>query len=72
MPHPLVQLVYTHGDKSLVLQPLKGQIDPNASTFTVGKVKVEIRLAKAAPGRWGTLVGDSPDGESYQRFKGRR
>lgn len=66
MPHPLAQLVYTHGDKSLVLQPLKGQIDPSASTFTVGKVKVEIRLAKAALGRWGALVGDSPDGESYR------
>ncbi|KAG6911979.1 hypothetical protein DXG01_000227 [Tephrocybe rancida] len=52
---------YTHGDKSLVLEPLKGQIDPSTSTFTVGKVKVEIRLAKAAPGRWGGLTGDAPD-----------
>ncbi|TFK41183.1 SGS-domain-containing protein [Crucibulum laeve] len=52
---------YTHGEKSLVLEPLKGQIDPNTSEFTVGKVKVEVRLAKMAPGRWGTLVGDSPD-----------
>jgi suppressor of G2 allele of SKP1 len=50
-----------HGDKQLVLQPLKGQINPDASEFTVGKVKVEIRLEKMAPGRWKELVGDSPD-----------
>ncbi|KAG5352277.1 SGT1 B like protein [Termitomyces sp. T112] len=52
---------YTHGDKSLVLEPLKGQINPSNSTYTVGKVKVEIRLAKVIPGRWGGLIGDSPD-----------
>ncbi|KAI0778235.1 SGS-domain-containing protein [Trametes elegans] len=52
---------YTHGDKSLVLEPLKGQIDPARSDYTVGKVKVEVRLAKEAQGRWGALVGDSPD-----------
>ncbi|KAG5639226.1 hypothetical protein H0H81_005300 [Sphagnurus paluster] len=50
-----------HGDKSLVLEPLKGQINPEASTFTVGKVKVEVRLAKTNAVRWGGLVGDSPD-----------
>lgn len=44
-----------------MLEPLKGQIDPDASDFTVGKVKVEIRLAKKAAARWGGLVGDSPD-----------
>ncbi|KAH7925181.1 SGS-domain-containing protein [Leucogyrophana mollusca] len=54
-------LSYQHGDKSLQLQPLKGQIDPDKSDFTVGKVKVEIRLVKAAQGRWGGLVGDAPD-----------
>ena len=43
------------------MEPLKGQINPEASEFTVGKVKIEIRLAKMAPGRWATLVGDSPD-----------
>ncbi|KAI0815002.1 SGS-domain-containing protein [Irpex lacteus] len=54
-------LVYKHGEKELSLQPLKGQVDPEKSDFTVGKVKVEIRLVKVAQGRWGGLVGDSPD-----------
>ncbi|KAG6825314.1 hypothetical protein H0H92_004086 [Tricholoma furcatifolium] len=52
---------YTNGEKELQLEPLKGQINPTTSTYTVGKVKVEIRFAKAVPGRWGGLVGDSPD-----------
>ncbi|KAJ7103553.1 SGS domain-containing protein [Mycena belliarum] len=55
------KLSYTNGDKSLVLEPLKGQIIPDACEFTVGKVKVEVRLAKAGGGRWGGLIGDSPD-----------
>ncbi|KAF9056607.1 SGS domain-containing protein [Panaeolus papilionaceus] len=55
------KFTYTHGDKSLVLEPLKGQINPDASDFTVGKVKVEVRFVKRAMGRWGSLVGDSPD-----------
>ncbi|OCH96127.1 SGS-domain-containing protein [Obba rivulosa] len=54
-------LIYQNGDKKLELTPLKGQIDPEKSDYTVGKVKVEIRLAKMAQGRWGSLVGDSPD-----------
>jgi len=52
---------YSRGDISLVLEPLKGQIDPEQSGFTVGKVKVEIRLVKLVKFRWGALVGDSPD-----------
>ncbi|KAF5384854.1 hypothetical protein D9615_001505 [Tricholomella constricta] len=59
------KLSYTHGEKSLVLEPLKGQIDPSASQFTIGKVKVEVRLAKMNAGRWGELVGDSPDREPF-------
>ncbi|KAJ7786282.1 SGS-domain-containing protein [Mycena metata] len=55
------KLTYTNGDKSLVLEPLKGQITTDACEFTVGKVKVEIRLVKTVPGRWGGLIGDSPD-----------
>ncbi|KAJ6621727.1 SGS domain-containing protein [Mycena sp. CBHHK59/15] len=55
------KLSYTHGEKSLVLEPLKGQINPEASEFSVGKVKIEIRLAKSAVGRWGGLIGDAPD-----------
>ena len=57
------QFTYTNGDKSLVLEPLKGQIVPDSCDYSVGKVKVEIRLVKAAQGRWGTLVGDAPDRE---------
>jgi hypothetical protein len=63
--HPIdesiTQLSYKHGDKELFLEPLKGQVDPEKSDFTVGKVKVEIRLVKAAEGRWGGLVGNTPD-----------
>ncbi|KAF8905561.1 SGS-domain-containing protein [Gymnopilus junonius] len=55
------KLTYTNGDKSLVLEPLKGQIDADKSDYTVGKVKVEVRLIKVAQGRWAQLVGDSPD-----------
>ncbi|KAJ7634281.1 SGS domain-containing protein [Mycena polygramma] len=55
------KLSYTNGEKSLVLEPLKGQIVTDACEFTVGKVKIEVRLAKAVPGRWGGLIGDSPD-----------
>lgn len=57
----MLQVTYTHGEKSLNLQPLKGQIDPDKSSYFVGKVKVEISLAKRAQGRWGDLVGDAPD-----------
>ncbi|KAI0068222.1 SGS-domain-containing protein [Artomyces pyxidatus] len=57
----LFVVVYEHGGKKLVLSPLKGQIDPNQSDFVVGKVKTELRLVKAAQGRWGGLIGDSPD-----------
>jgi len=55
------KFLYKYDDRELVLQPLKGQIDPSKSDYSVGKVKVEIRLAKLAPGRWGALVGDEPD-----------
>jgi len=44
-----------------VLDPLKGEVIPDACEHTVGKVKVEVHLAKAAGGRWGGLIGDSPD-----------
>lgn len=44
-----------------MLEPLKGQIDTEKSNFTVGKVKVEVRFAKMAQGRWGALTGDAPD-----------
>jgi len=55
------KLSYKNGEKSLVLEPLKGQITTDACEFTVGKVKVEIRLMKTVGGRWGGLIGDSPD-----------
>ncbi|TFY80945.1 hypothetical protein EWM64_g3066 [Hericium alpestre] len=56
-----VKVIYENGDKKLELAPLKGQIDPEKSSYAVGKVKVELRLTKAALGRWGALTGDSPD-----------
>jgi suppressor of G2 allele of SKP1 len=56
-----LQFTYTNGEKSLVLEPLKGQIDPDASDFTVGKIKIEVRLIKRVQGRWGDIVGDTPD-----------
>lgn len=55
--------MYSNGQEELVFEPLKGQIDPAASDYSVGKVKVEIRLVKAVQGRWSTLTGDAPDGE---------
>ncbi|KAF7320359.1 hypothetical protein MKEN_00820700 [Mycena kentingensis (nom. inval.)] len=55
------KFTYTNGDKSIVLEPLKGQIVTTECTSFVGKVKIEVRLVKAAHGRWGGLIGDSPD-----------
>lgn len=46
-----------------MLEPLKGEIDTEKSDFSVGKVKVEVRLVKRVPMRWSKLVGDEPDGE---------
>ncbi|KZT65593.1 SGS-domain-containing protein [Daedalea quercina L-15889] len=61
-------LSYENGKKTLQLAPLKGQIDPSKSDYTVGKVKIEIRLAKVVSGRWGAIVGDSPDPLSTATF----
>jgi len=55
------KFTYTNGEKSLVIEPLKGQITTDACDYTVGKVKVEVRFTKTAFGRWGGLTGDSPD-----------
>ena len=55
------QFSYTQGDNVVQLDPLKGQIDTEKSEYTIGKVKVEVRLAKLAAIRWGGLVGDAPD-----------
>jgi len=49
------------------LDPLRGQIDAEKSDYTIGKVKVEVRLVKAAALKWGGLVGDVPDGECSPR-----
>jgi len=54
-------VTYKNGEKSLELGPLKGQIVPEQSSFMVGKVKIELKLAKAAANRWGGLIGDTPD-----------
>ncbi|KZW02003.1 SGS-domain-containing protein [Exidia glandulosa HHB12029] len=50
---------YKHGETVLVLDPLRAAIDTAGSDYTVGKVKVEVRLAKTIAGRWGTLVSES-------------
>ncbi|KAG8792802.1 hypothetical protein FRC17_008526 [Serendipita sp. 399] len=47
----------SHGESTLSLSPLKGRIVPESSDYTVGKVKIEIRLKKANEGRWGALTG---------------
>jgi len=54
-------ILYENDGKTLHFHPLKGQIDPEQSSFVVGKIKVELRLVKAAQGRWGGLTGDAPD-----------
>lgn len=41
----LRQFNYQNGEKWLVLEPLTGEIDPESCNFTVGKVKVEVRVA---------------------------
>ena len=59
---PNLQFTYQNGaTKRLVLRPLKGEIEPSASSFTIGKVKVEVKFAKRGLGRWTALVGDMPD-----------
>lgn len=59
-----LQLVYENGDIKLELDNLKGEIQPKASSYRVGKVKVEVKLVKAAPIQWKTLQADDskPDG----------
>ncbi|KAF8642392.1 hypothetical protein AX16_009660 [Volvariella volvacea WC 439] len=52
------KLSFQYNDKVLVLDPLKGEIDPEKSDFTVGKPKIEIRLVKRLAGRWGGLTGE--------------
>ncbi|KAF8708389.1 SGS protein, partial [Rhizoctonia solani] len=53
---------FSYGDQHLYLSPLRAGIDPAQSGYRVGKVKVEIWLAKLVHGRWGTLVssGSAP------------
>lgn len=71
-PSSPFQLTYEHGQKTLALDPLTGEIEPDKSDYRVGKMKVEVRrllcffffssrhtqvrLAKTSPGRWGRLV----------------
>jgi len=62
-------LIYEHEETKLVLEPLKGVVNPDESTYSVGKVKTEIRLVKSieSQGRWGKLVKDpaAPEGRSF-------
>ncbi|KAF8605111.1 SGS-domain-containing protein [Ceratobasidium sp. AG-I] len=57
-----VSVEFAYGDNELHLSPLRAGIDPEKSGYRVGKVKVEIWLAKLMHGRWGTLLssGSAP------------
>ncbi|KAG9005959.1 hypothetical protein FRB94_001087 [Tulasnella sp. JGI-2019a] len=57
----IMQAKFEYEDFKLTLDPLKAQIHPEQSGYRVGKVKVEIWLAKKAPARWGNLVSDGGD-----------
>ena len=59
----MAQLTFIYEDKLLALDPLRGEIDVTNSGFRVGKVKIEIWLAKKSALRWGGLVGDVDAGE---------
>ncbi|KAG8799756.1 hypothetical protein FRC18_008194 [Serendipita sp. 400] len=63
-------LEFSHGETTLSLSPLKGNIVPDSCDYTVGKVKVEIRLKKATEGRWGTLTrpADAVDEPALSQF----
>ncbi|CAE7117415.1 unnamed protein product [Rhizoctonia solani] len=52
---------FSYEDQHLLLSPLRAGIDPAQSGYRVGKVKVELWLAKLVHGRWGTLL--SPGSE---------
>jgi suppressor of G2 allele of SKP1 len=63
----IVQVDFTYGDQELHLSPLRAGIDPEQSGYRVGKVKVEIWLAKLMHGRWGKLLSDGPaPGKPYE------
>ncbi|KAG8730465.1 hypothetical protein FRC11_006623 [Ceratobasidium sp. 423] len=51
---------FNYEGQHLLLKPLRAGIDPAKSGFRVGKVKVEIWLAKLVHGRWGTLLSAGP------------
>lgn len=57
---PLMKVSFRYQDYLLVLDPLRGEIDAETSSWSCGKVKVEIRLFKRELGRWGGLVGQPP------------
>ncbi|CAE6462902.1 unnamed protein product [Rhizoctonia solani] len=52
---------FVYGDNQLHLEPLRAGIDPAQSGYRVGKVKVEIWLAKLVHGRWGTLLSSGAE-----------
>jgi len=53
--------IFEYEEYKLELDPLKAQIDPDQSGFSVGKMNVQIWLAKKVPARWGNLVSDGGD-----------
>ncbi|CAE6425338.1 unnamed protein product [Rhizoctonia solani] len=52
---------FSYNDQRLLLEPLRAGIDPAQSGYRVGKVKVEIWLAKLVHGRWGTLLSSGSE-----------
>ncbi|KAF8311009.1 SGS-domain-containing protein [Clavulina sp. PMI_390] len=54
------KVTFRYPNHELILDPLRAEIDAEKSGFKIGKVKVEIKLVKIVPARWGGLVGDAP------------
>lgn len=57
----LRQLIYENDEKKLVLEHLTGEIDPAASDYTVGKVKVEVLFATSRDTSTAEVIGDPTD-----------
>ncbi|EJT97756.1 CS-domain-containing protein [Dacryopinax primogenitus] len=73
-------LVFSYGDQQLVLEPLPTEINTDASSYTVMKMKVEIGLVKKVAGRWQAITGEqegtvqhiSPEPSTSNRRKARK
>lgn len=64
-----LQLDLKYGESTLSLSPLKAKIKTDASDYSVGKVKIEIRLVKVTAGRWGAVLRpEDPDEQGTDGF----